>query len=166
MAQAQDAQTTSPGEAKPAKSGKRKLVWILVIIASMVAGAATPMAVGTHNLFGASPTKKDSEPATVPFGEVTVNLNDSRMTRYLRIKIVLLTNSDDVKEVTKQLERHKAVLKNWLIGYLSGKSLKDVGGTVGVKRILREMQERFEETFYPNGDGKPFEVLFEEFVVQ
>lgn len=168
MPQQQPPSAAAPVETKPARSGKKKLIWIGVIVISMVAGAVAPVAVGTHHLLGASPSKSaaDREMASIPFGDVTVNLNDGRMSRYLRIKVVLLAETDDVKAITKQLEKNKPLLKDWLISHLSGKTLKDVGGTVGVKRIQREMQERFEELLFPEGQGKPFEVLFEEFVVQ
>ena len=98
--------------------------------------------------------------------EEIVGPSDGRMSRYLRVKVLISIDVLDTKDITKQVEKHKPVMKDWLIGHLSGKTLKDVGGTVGVKRIQREIQERFEELLYPTGEGKPFEVLFEEFVVQ
>jgi flagellar FliL protein len=102
----------------------------------------------------------------VPFGDVAVNLAEGRMTRYLRVKIVLMVERGEAEKFTKNMEKRKPVIKDWLISHLSGKTLKDVGGTVGVKRIQREIHERFEELLYPHGEPKHFEVLFEEFVVQ
>ncbi len=160
-------QAEAPG---PPSKSKKKFVWIILCIGSMVAGAVTPLAFGAHKLLGLSqPAAKsdaEREPTTVPFGEVAVNLSDGRMNRYLRVKVIILVDSSDAKDLTKRLDKYKPVLKNWLIGHLSGKTLKDVGGTVGVKRIQREIQERFEELLYPNGEPIAFEVLFEEFVVQ
>ena len=102
----------------------------------------------------------------IPFGDAVVNLSESRMTRYPRLKIVLQVEAGDVKDITKRIDQRKPVMKDWLIGHLSGKTLKDVSGTVNLKRTQREIQERFEELLFADGDGKPFEVLFEEFVVQ
>lgn len=164
------APAAAPEAPAPVKSGRRRLGWIIVCLLSIVAGAVVPMLLGAQNMFGSSHADKkapeEAEHETVPFGDVAVNLSEGRMTRYLRIKIVLQVEHDDAEKFTKHLEKRKPVLKDWLIGHLSGKTLKDVGGTVGVKRIQREIHERFEELLYPHGGGKPFEVLFEEFVVQ
>ncbi len=167
-AQVQTDSQVQPGVKPPAK--RRKLVWILICVASIVAGAAVPVGLGLagHNILGGHAAKKtgEEEKVSVVFGEAAVNLSETRMTRYLRVKIVLLVDAADVKDFTKRLESRKPVMKDWLIGHLSGKSLRDVNGTVNVKRIQREIQERFEELLYGDGDAKPFEVLFEEFVVQ
>ncbi len=154
------------------KSGKKKVIWILLAVVSIVAGAALPVVLGAGS-FGKSaeeaPKKKkaeSAEPTIIAFGDVAVNLAESRMTRYLRVKIVIQVDSEAAKDLTKELEKRKPVMKDWLISHLSGKSLKDVAGTVGVKRCQREIQERFEEFLFPHGEGIEFEVLFEEFVVQ
>jgi flagellar FliL protein len=97
---------------------------------------------------------------------VVVNLNEERMSRYLRVKLVLAVDAEQEKAANEHLAKHKAQLKNWLIGHLSGKSIKDVAGSVGVKRMQREILEHFEDVLYPDGDGPLREVLFEEFVVQ
>jgi flagellar basal body-associated protein FliL len=164
-----DAQATAqPGEKRPGK--KKKLVWILICVVSILAGALIPLGLGASKLFSSSnATKKaeeEAEQVSVPFGDVAVNLSENRMLRYLRVKIVLQVSVLDEKEFTKRLDKRKPAMKDWLISHLSGKTLKDVGGTASVKRIQREIQDRFEEMLYPEGDGKPFEVLFEEFVVQ
>lgn len=171
-----EAQADHAAEGKP-KKGKKKLVWIVVAVLSIVAGAAVPVVLSAAGVLkheeaeaAEEPTKKkkkkEIEPAIITFGDVAVNLSESRMTRYLRVKIVLQVDAAESAEFTKQLEKRKPVMKDWLIGHLSGKSLKDVAGTVGVKRCQREIQERFEEFLFPDGEGTEFEVLFEEFVVQ
>ena len=102
----------------------------------------------------------------MPFGEVTVNLSEERMTRYLRVSIVLEVDAEKVDEVTELVTKKEAELKNWLIGHLAGKSLLDVTGTAGVRRCQREILEKFEEMLYPDGGGELLDVLFSEFVVQ
>jgi flagellar protein FliL len=104
--------------------------------------------------------------ATIPFGDVVVNLSEEWMTRYLRIKMVVLVDEEAETTATHLIEKNKAALKSWLIGHVAGKTLKDVSGTVGVNRLQREIFERFEDTLYPGGDGALREVLFEEYVVQ
>ncbi|MCX7702253.1 MAG: flagellar basal body-associated FliL family protein [Gemmataceae bacterium] len=173
MAETQtSADKPATAEGKP-KSGKKKLIWILLAVVSIVAGAALPVVLGAGSLGKShgeeAPKKKKpehAEPTIIPFGDVAVNLAESRMTRYLRVKLVIQVNAEEAKDFTKELEKRKPVMKDWLISHLSGKSLKDVAGTVGVKRCQREIQERFEEFLFPHGDGIEFEVLFEEFVVQ
>jgi flagellar FliL protein len=170
------AETQATGEPQVAPAGtarpkRRRLGWIIICLVSIVAGGALPMVLGAYQLIGgAQQSKKKSaaerEQVTVQFGEVAVNLSEARMTRYLRVKIILIVDSEDAKELNKQLDKRKPMMKDWLISHLAGKSMKDVGGTVGVKRVQREIQDRFEELLFPHGDSVPFEVLFEEFVVQ
>ena len=156
-----------PAEKKPGK--KRKLGWILICVVSILAGAAAPLAFGAGKLFSsnkAKPAEVEDEPVTVSFGDVAVNLAEGRMGRYLRVKIVIQIQAAEQADFNKRLDKRKPILRDWLIAHLSGKMLKDVSGSASVKRIQREIQERFEEVLYPEGEAKPFEVLFEEFVVQ
>ena len=158
--------------APPAARRGRKLVWIVVCLGCVAAGAAVPVFVPVPQLFGKTKAEAKGKghgtekTATVPFGDAVVNLSEERMTRYLRVKVVLVVDADQEKDATAHVGKHKAALKNWLIGHLAGKSLKDVAGTVGVKRVQREILERFEDELYPDGHGPLRDVLFEEFVVQ
>jgi flagellar protein FliL len=162
----------------PAKRGK-KLALIVVALLSISAGAATPMVVDVKGLMGKTSegehgkeTKKkkkhghDEHIAVIPFGDVVVNLSEERMTRYLRLKIVVTVDEAYESKATHAIEKQKAGLKTWIIGHVAGKTLKDVSGTVGVNRLQREIFERFEDTLYPGGDGPLRDVLFEEYVVQ
>ena len=83
-----------------------------------------------------------------------------------RVKIILTVDAEHEKAASEELTKRHPQLKNWLISHLSGKSLKDVAGSVGVKRLQREILEHFDEVLYPDGDGPLREVLFEEYVVQ
>jgi flagellar protein FliL len=159
-----------------------KLAVIVVCLFAVTAGAATPMVVNVPALLGKAPTaeqEKDKKPTkkkpkhgyeeklvTIPFGEVVVNLSEERMTRYLRIKLVVQVEEEAEAKATPLVEKNKAALKTWIIGHVAGKTLKDVSGTVGVNRLQREIFERFEDTLYPGGDGPLRSVLFEEYVVQ
>jgi flagellar protein FliL len=169
---------TPPADAAPAPAKSRGLkvvVLVLVCLLCTAAGAAVPWLTNASP-FGpkdpaapaghGKPAARDDKTVTVPFGDVVVNLNEERMSRYLRVKIVLAVEEKQEKPFTDHLNKARAQLKSWLIGHLSGKSLKEVGGTVGVKRLQREIMERFEEVLYPDGDGPLREVLFEEYDVQ
>lgn len=156
--------------AAPRKRGKLLLLVVLAV-ACVGGGAAVPMVVNVPALLGkdgkakAKP-KTDLTTAAVPFGDLVVNLSEDRMTRYLRVKIALKVEGEDEKAITALVAKHKAAMKSKLIGHLAGKGMKDVGGSVGVSKLQREILEKFDDILYPDGDSKLKEVLFEEFVVQ
>lgn len=168
--------------AAPAKKSGSKLKYVIAAVISIGSGAATPMFVDIPALMGKEksdhsedahdkPAKKKSTHAeektvSVSFGDVTVNLAEDRMTRYLRLKIVIVVEEEAEAAFTLLLEKKKPVLKSWLISHLSGKTLKDVAGTVGVNRLQREIMEKFEDTLYPNGHSHLKNVMFEEYLVQ
>ena len=102
----------------------------------------------------------------MPFGEVVVNVNEERQTRYLRVKLILVSDAAQEKPVTELIQKKKAILRNWLISYLSDKSLKEVSGATGVNRLRREIQDQFNNQMFPDGSEKIRDVLFEEFVIQ
>lgn len=105
-------------------------------------------------------------PAFLPFGEVVVNLGDARMSRYLRISVALQVNGNDTEQATADMEANRAILRNWLLGYLSDLQMEDIRGAVGQNRIRREIQNRFNEILAPDGTDFVQDVLFEEFNVQ
>jgi flagellar protein FliL len=172
----------APAAAPAAKNSGGKAKFLVAAAISIAAGAATPMFVNIPSLLGKEkaaetadthdkPTKKkgshaEEKTASVPFGDVVVNLAEERMLRYLRLKIVLVIDEEAEATFAALLEKKKATLKGWLISHLSGKSLKDVAGTVGVNRLQREILERFEDTLYPNGNSHLKSVMFEEYLVQ
>ena len=168
----------------PKKSGKGKLMLIVVALASIGGGAAMPMvmAKGKTEEGGEVAAKDKKKTAAhgpscnVPFGDVVVNLADDRMSRYLRLKIILKCEGvADEKVGVEHLAAFKPVMKNWLIGHLAGKSLKEISGTMGVKKLQREILEKFEEIMAAEQEGHGShskvhlhlqEILFEDYVVQ
>ena len=75
-------------------------------------------------------------------------------------------DASEEKEFTELLPKYKAIMKNWLISYLSDRSLQEVSGAAGVNRLRREIQEKFNALLFPVGAEKIHDVLFEEFNVQ
>lgn len=157
----------------PAKSSKKNLliVGIVGLIAS-AAGFALPLFVnvgasekGNH---GEEPHKAQAEPnyAFVPFGEVIVNPNEERYNHYLRVKLTFLVDPAQEKQVTEAVAKQKPILKNWLISYLSDKTMKDVAGGAGINRARREIQDQFNTLLFPDGSEKIRDVLVEEFNFQ
>jgi flagellar FliL protein len=161
----------------PKKGGLKKLV-VFGIVGLVVtgAGAAVPLFLTAKDANAAGGKAKGADgdghrtgqekPAFVPFGDVVVNLAEERLTRYLRVKLVLVIDHTEEKELTEEVTKNKAILKNWLIGYLSDKSLKDVNGAANVNKLRREIQEQFNSLMGAGRVDKVHDVLFEEFVVQ
>ncbi|WP_168219068.1 flagellar basal body-associated FliL family protein [Limnoglobus roseus] len=113
--------------------------------------------------------KKLAEPDsdTIPFGDVTVNLAEERMTGYLRVKITIEVDETAFKELSRLVEKNKAAMKSWAISHLSGKTVKDVGGTAGVERLKGEIQKQFGEILAPKAKQNPVKaILFEEYLIQ
>jgi flagellar basal body-associated protein FliL len=131
----------------------------------LVHGAPVPFFAGTGETETAhEPTAPHA--AFVPFGEIVVNLAEERLTRYLRVRITLQIESTDEKLLKAAIERNKTILKNWLISYLSDKTLDEVRGAAGVNRVRREIQDQFNSMLFPDGGEIVRAVLFEEFSVQ
>ncbi len=159
----------------PKKGGSKKFVVIGAAgLVLTLAGAAVPLflpargaqAAGGRGSEGEGHKAGAEKVAFVPFGDAVVNLAEDRLTRYLRVKLVLVVDRAQEKEMTEEVTREKAVLKNWLIGYLSDKSLKEVNGTANVNRLRREILEHFNKLLGAESTDKVRDVLFEEFVVQ
>ena len=72
----------------------------------------------------------------------------------------------EAKEITELLEKQKAFLKSWVIGYLSDQSPREVTRNIGVNRIRREIRDQFNAMLFPDGEEKILDILFDEFVVQ
>jgi len=102
----------------------------------------------------------------VPFGELVVNLAEERLTRYLHVNITLQVDSADEQNLHAMLAAKKTILRNWLISYLSDKSLGDVRGAAGMNRARREIQDQFNNVLFAEGTEIVRDVLFEEFSVR
>ncbi|HWG43741.1 MAG TPA: flagellar basal body-associated FliL family protein [Gemmataceae bacterium] len=161
--------------APPAKSGGKMLLIVVGVcgLMALAAGVAVPY------LLMHAPTKdshaKDESShghgqtpkrAYVNFGDVVVNLNEDRLTRYLRVKLLLVVDDHDEKVMTDLIGKNKPLLKNWLISHLSDKSLLEVSGAPGVNKLRREIWHEFNKELFPDGSEKILDIFFEEFVVQ
>lgn len=102
----------------------------------------------------------------VPFDQVVVNVNEQRLSRFLRIKLIIVVDQADEKSIGELVTKNKAILKNWLISHLSDKGMQDVTGAVGINRARREIQDQFNYLLFPDGSEKIRDILFEEFNVQ
>ena len=159
--------------AAPAKSGGKTMLILLAAcgVLALAAGGAVPYFL-MHEAAPSNHAKDDghhgsAKQAYVPFGDpVVVNLNEDRLTRYLKIKILLVVDASDEKTVAELIVKKKPALKNWLIANLSDKSLSEVTGAAGLNKMRREIWHQFNGELFPDGAEKVLDIFFEEFVVQ
>jgi flagellar basal body-associated protein FliL len=165
-------------DAQPRKKSLSLLVLAAVGLVSAAAGFATPLFV--PGLLGADGAFKDpadtrtvvdlprpnGEIAFIPFDETVVNLNDGRLSRYLRLKLVLHVDEAQKEQITELVEERKVILKDWLLSYLSDKDMEAIRGAAGQNRMRREIMDHFNTTLFPDGFDRIHDILFEEFNVQ
>ena len=97
---------------------------------------------------------------------MVVNIGEARPSRYLRINLTLQVAESDAEQVTQDVETQSAILRNWLIGYLSNLSLEEVTGVTEQNQIRRNIQNYCNDLLAPDGTDLIQDVLFEEFTVQ
>jgi flagellar basal body-associated protein FliL len=157
--------------AAPPKSAIRgMLLWVVIALVVVAGGASLPWVLGNRRNDGHAAKKKSEvqkrQQVALSFGDVVVNLGEDRLNRFLRVKMMLAVDETDNKEITELLDRQKAFLKNWLLGYLADQSIQDITRKAGQNRIRREIRDQFNAMLFPDGDEKIMEVLFDEFMVQ
>jgi flagellar basal body-associated protein FliL len=159
-------------EAKDAKpKGNGLLLWILVpaiaagggFAASKVLFPATADA-ESHDLPLEAPDAAGS--AFIPFEDVTVNLNDPRLSRYLHVQITLQIRKAEEEEFHELLDLHRSPLRTWLLAYLADLTPDDIRGRAGQQRIRRDIQTHFNSVLFSDGFDHIYDVLLEQFNVQ
>jgi flagellar FliL protein len=159
--------------AQPAKGGGKTLLFLLggCGLLALAAGLVVPYFLlhapaGSEHPHEEAAAGHVAHRAYVPFGDAIVNLNEDRLTRYLRVKVLLVVDAKDEKQVTELVGKNKPAMKNWLIGHLSDKSLQEVSGASGVNKLRREIWHEFNKEIFPDGSERILDIFFEEFVVQ
>lgn len=156
--------------AKPKGSKKSIFVWGILALLAIGAGAAVPWVFGAQITGLFAQQKKTETPknkhAALPFDDVVVNIGEEKMSRYLRVKLMVAVEDGDARDVAELLAKQKAFLKSWLICYLSDQSPQEVTRRAGVNRIRREICDQFNLMLFPDSEGKIVDILFDMFVVQ
>lgn len=167
------AEETPTENPEPEKKGGMKslLVNLIVGAAAVGSGLGTPYLVSSFSAPVDPNAKKEKleetgVPAFVEFGEVTVNIDEPRLTRYLRLKISLQVDEADKDEVTKLVELHHMILKDWLNSFLASQQMESIRGATGQNRLRREIQDHFNSALFSDGYERIRGILFEEFNVQ
>lgn len=160
-------------QAAASSAGTGVIGWIAVGVLGAAAGFAVPFFLPTAEV-----TQAEEPEATyyellppdkamfIEFGEVTVNLDEGRMNRYLRLKISLQINKDEEESILETLEKRRLILRNWLLSHLSDKDLDSIRGAAGQNMLRREIRDQFNTVLFPDGYDRIHDVLFEEFNVQ
>ncbi|MEZ6050619.1 MAG: flagellar basal body-associated FliL family protein [Planctomycetaceae bacterium] len=157
------------------RRGPGMVVWLILGIVAAGGGFAVPYfllaAPQAESEQKHAPKEDDNDGmsqdiAFVPFGEVTVNLDEGRLNRYLRVNITLQIDKADEESIAKLLELRKAMLRNWLLSHLSDKGMDDIRGASGQNRLRREIRDHFNTALFSDGYDRIYDVLFEEFNVQ
>lgn len=155
-------------------SGPGIVVWLLVAVVAAAGGAAVPFALdvlagsdeGTPRPTSYGTMPEASEMTFLPAGDVTVNLAEGRMNRYLRLKLALHIRKADQERVRKAVDVNQMLLRNWLLSHLADKELDEIRGKAGQNALRREIRDYFNTTLFPDGYDRIYDILFEEFNVQ
>lgn len=150
------------------KSGMMKSIVISLVVGLVCGGLGFGFATMMPTDDGSEePVEAEvAAPAFIPFGEVVANLQDGRMTRYLRLSITLQVDGEKEIDATAAVEEKKAILRNWILGYMSDLTLTDINGRTGQNRIRRDTQNQFNDILSPDGTDVVRDILFEEFTIQ
>lgn len=181
------------GDAAAKPAGGSIIPWIAVGVLSAGIGSAVPFLLAGSQSHAASTDDenaaaknsaeqakksktftmpKEEDTIFLPFGEpgkdqsVVVNLDEGRMSRYLRLAITLQIPKSQEETFKKLIESKKIVLRNWLLSKISDLDLDDIRGAAGQNRLRREIREQFNAVLCPDGYDQIYDVLFEEFNVQ
>jgi len=154
----------------------RVLFVVLMVGAALSAAGGGYLAARSATRFGSAAADKKSAHTSegrfkkheyVSFGTAVVNLAEGRLTRYLKVSIVLEVGKKDAKKVKEIVKGNtKAVLKHWLISYLSDLKLDDVKGSQSLSRIRTRVKEGFNRLLREHRSVSVEKVLFKEFSVQ
>lgn len=157
------------------RRGPGAVVWLLLLIFSASVGFAVPFVLPVEDEKEKAEEEKtppvfemlnSDQTMAVPFGEVTVNLDEGRMNRYLRLKISVLISKDEEKLVMDAMASKTPILKNWLLSHLSDKTMDEIRGKAGQNMLRREIRRQFNETMFTDRRDHIYDVLFEEFNIQ
>jgi flagellar basal body-associated protein FliL len=163
-------------KAKGETTGKAKLTGILAATVTAVIAALAGVGVtmilrsagpdtaeGADELDQLDPVHEDFEFAYHTFERITVSLKSDRGHSYLIAVIVLKIKKPYMEAVQKRLEEKKREVKDLLISYLGGLTVKEVLGTTNQNRIKRELRDRLNRLLWPNRRPGIYAVMFDEF---
>jgi flagellar basal body-associated protein FliL len=174
MTMAEEEKTEEKTEGKKGSGVVALVLNVLVAGAAVAAGFYTPYLIAGGSNAGNSNDNSQStqQPAKdlqleyVEFGEVTSNIDEPNLTRYLRVKISLEVAKDDFLAIQKLVEAKNMILKDWLNSFLASQNMASIRGMAGQNRLRREIKDHFNSTLFLDGVERIRGILFLEFNVQ
>ena len=112
------------------------------------------------------PPSDDEEYKYYVMKPITANPNVPRLERYISVTLTLAIRKDDYEKAKKVIKKRMPELKNSLILYLSDCSLDEIRGKKNLNRILREIQDSFNERLWPDQRPLIAKVGYERWVIQ
>lgn len=165
-----------PTDSEPAKksgSMMKMIIWLVVVVASIGGGFATPLVVAQ---FSAAADKADQPEMNKPdpteevefieFDEVVAVLGNSRFSRYLKMNFSLQVAKSQRLEIEEKIKAREVVLRNRIISHIAEISAEDLEGQFGQNRLRRQMHDYFNEILFDDGIERIQDVLFRELQVQ
>ena len=95
-----------------------------------------------------------------------MNIAEGRLNRYLRINITLQVDEEQLTDLTETVEKRRAILKSWLLSYLSDRTMDEIRGAAGQNRLRRQILEQFNAVLSDKDGDVIDDILFEEFNIQ
>lgn len=159
-----------------AKSGSMKnmMIWLVVVVFAISGGMATPLLVAQLTT-EPSETKQETKNAApdpdeevdfIALNEITVNLDEARFSRFLRMKLSLQVPKAEKAEIEELVKAKSVIFQNWIHVNMAEKSSEDLRGKHGRNRVSREMPDFLNQTLFDDGHERIRAVLFEVFVIQ
>jgi flagellar basal body-associated protein FliL len=169
--------TDTAEESEPQESSgmmMKLLVWLVVATLAVGGGIATPFVISTFASSEDAAVEEESMPEPDPeeevefidFDEVTVNLDEARFSRYLRINFSLQVAKSQRMEIEEKILAKTTIFKNWIQVQVAEKTTEDLRGKYGRNRLRREIHDYINKELFPDGIERIQDVLFREFHVQ
>jgi flagellar protein FliL len=166
-------QDSQDDNAESQTSSRRGLILILgVAVIAVAGGAAVPLfspidfSNFSKTTVAADETGANEEVDYIDFPEITVNLNEARHARFLRIHFSLQVPASQKKKIEKDVTKKAPKFNNYIQVYLSDKTLEELSGSFGRNRVSRELRDYFNEVLFEDGIERVQDVLFNDFQVQ
>lgn len=140
----------------------KKVIIIVAAVAVFIGAAAGAYFFGARKGGGAAAEKPKEEKVAASFniGEITTNLADTGIKRYILVDVSLGVASE---ETAKHMEKESAAVKDAIISVLRSKTYEQLGGEAGMLLLKKELQMRVNKTL---GSEEIKEVFFNKFVVE
>ena len=100
------------------------------------------------------------------FPAITVTLNEPRGDRFLKAAVLFKIRTADFPQSQQLIERDKRELVGWTIRTLSDLRIEDVKGEKNINRILRQLEESFNQKLWPDSRGRIQQVIVKDWAIQ